>query len=199
MLHKVLASLLAFITIAFCPAAFAGSYGEVQLAPSYKTSYRACTGYFTTAANANDVTILQGSASKTVKVINIWLVQSGTGSGEAKYFVVKRSTANTGGTSTTATSVPLDSASAAASVSGLKLYTANPTVGTLVGTIDGDSTIIPTGVMIAGGPKHLLFHADPMTQAGTLRGTAEGIAVNFNGVTNVVGTSVNIIYDWTEE
>jgi hypothetical protein len=201
MLHKVLASLLALFTLAFCPAAYAGSYGEVQLAPSYKASYRASTGYFTTAASATDVAILNGSASKTVKVTNIWLTQGGVTSGAlSKYFVIKRSTANSGGTSTTATSVPLDSSNAAASVSGLKLYTANPTPGSTVGPIADDALYTGSSSgSLADAPRVLIYHADPFSQACVLRGTAEGLAVNFNGVTNPQSTSVSITYEWTEE
>lgn len=201
MLHKVLASLIALFTLVFCPTAFASSYGEVQLSPSYKTSYAACTGFFTTAGSATDVAILQGSASKTIKVVNVWLVQAGVppGAVDAKYFLLKRSTANTAGTSTTATSVPLDSNNAAASVSGLKLYTANPTTGTLVGLISCNNIATNASSGVGNTSFINLYKTSPYTQAIVLRGTGEGLAVNFNGVTNPLNTSVSIGYEWTEE
>lgn len=196
MLHKVLASLLALFTIAFCPAAFAGSYGEVQLAPSYKTSYRAVTGFFTPVASTTDATILQGSASKTVRITNVWLVTNAYVSAMS-VFLIKRSTANSGGTSTTATSVPLDSANAAASVSGVKLYTANPTTGTSIGNV-GQISILGNGLATSNTNMiYNIYTASPLTQALVLRGTAEGAAINFNGVTGP--TSISVIYEWTEE
>mgnify|MGYP003500703442 CR=1 FL=1 len=196
MLHKVLASLLAFFTIAFCPAAYAGSYGEVQLAPSYKASYRAVTGFFTPVASTTDATILQGSASKTVRITNVWLLTNAYVSAMS-VFLIKRSTANSGGTSTTAISVPLDSANAAASVSGVKLYTANPTTGTSAGNV-GQASILGNG--LASSNTNMIYNiytASPLTQAFVLRGTSEGAAINFNGVTGPA--SISVIYEWTEE
>lgn len=164
--------------------------------PANINTYRAVTGFFTTAANATDVSILQGSLSKVVKVTKIWLIQDGPISGTYKYFVTKRSTANTGGTFTTATSVPLDSLNPAASVSGLKAYTANPTLGTLLGNVDclGYQGNGSAPQYLA---KLLLFEANRDAEAGVLRGIAEGLAVNFNGVT-LAGQQC-LVYEWIEE
>lgn len=200
MLHKVLASLLALFTIAFCPAAFAGSYGEVQLAPSYKATYCAASAYFTPVASATDLALINGSASKTIRVLKIFLNYKATAAGSTdleNFQVIKRSAANSGGTATTLTNVPLNSTSAAASAVA-KNYTANPTPGATVGTI---ATGQCTGGAITGDANTIvLFDADKYGQACDLIGTAQGLAVNHNGVT-VAGTSplIQVTFVWTEE
>lgn len=186
MLHKVLASLLALFTLAFCPAAYAGSYGEVQLAPSYKATYAASSGFVTPAATPTDVFKIWGSASKTVRILKI-LVGSNAASNEGivPFFIIKRSTAGSGGTSAAVTIVPLDSTFAAATCS-VKTYTANGTVGTAVGNVmSGDIVFSRTanGITVAGVANQVIFDADKYGAALVLRGTAENLAVNFNGTT----------------
>lgn len=199
MLHKVLASLLALFTLAFCPAAFAGSYGEIQSAPSYKATYSASSALLTPVASATDLAILNGSASKTIRLLKVFCTYKTDGAAGSRdqniFYLVKRSTANSAGTPTTLTNVPLDSANAAASAVCLS-YTANPTPGTTVGTVIVGSAY--SGQI--SGPSIVLFDADKYGQALVLRGTAQGVAVNNNGVT-VPGTSpqVQFTYVWTEE
>lgn len=185
MLHKVLASLLALFTIAFCPAAFAGSYGEVQLAPSYGATYAASSAFTASAASATDVFQIYGSASKTIQVLKIYANgTSATDEGVAYAYVIKRSTANSGGTSATATNVPLDSSNAAATAV-IKSYSANPTLGTGLGTIStsriGYNRV--AGGTITSTDQFVLFDADKYGQAVVLRGTSQGLVVNLNGVT----------------
>ncbi len=196
MLHKVLASLLALFTIAFCPAAFASSYGEVQLAPSYKTTYRACTGFFTPAASATDIFRISGSASKTVVITKIEVVHNDVASSRDKLYLIKRSTAASGGTSTTATNVPMDSADAAGTAV-VKSYTANPTTGTSVGNISviAFSTGLYGETNDQNFPKYL---ATLIGKSPVLRGTAQGLAINANGAT-LTATSLCITVEWTEE
>ena len=196
MLHKVLASLLALFTLAFCPAAYAGSYGEVQLAPSYKATYRACTGFFTPAASATDIFRISGSASKTIIVTKIEVIHNEVANTHDKLYVIKRSTAASGGTSTTATNVPMDS-SDAAGTAVVKSYTANPTTGTSIGTI----SVISLNAGAFGEahdqsvPK---YTATLIGKAPVLRGTAQGLAINANGST-LTAPSICITVEWTEE
>lgn len=196
MLHKVLASLLALFTIAFCPAAFAGSYGEVQLAPSYKRTYRATTGFFTPAASATDVWRLSGNASNRVTVTRVSITgQDGLGAYQ-NYYLIKRSTAGSGGTAVTNTNIPLDSSdSAASSVS--EHYTANPTVGTTVGTVATHTT--DNNVYYSPPYTYSIYEANPLSKALTLRGVAEGVVLNLNGVTLAGATQISVTVEWTEE
>ena len=200
MLHKILAGLLALFTLAFCPAAYAGSYGEVQLAPSYKATYCASSAFFTPAASATDLAVINGSASKTIRVLKIFLNYKSTAAGSTdveNFLVIKRSAANSGGTATTLTNVPLNSTSASASAVA-KNYTANPTPGATVGTIANGQCI---GGNVTGNFTTLvLFDADKYGQACDLIGTAQGLAVNHNGA-SVAGSSplIQVTFVWTEE
>jgi len=202
MLHKVLASLLALFTLAFCPAAYAGSYGEVQLAPSYKATYAASSGFVTPAASPTDVFKIWGSASKTVRILKILVASNGASNeGVAPFFIIKRSTAGSGGTSSAVTIVPLDSAFAAATCS-VKTYTANPTVGTAVGNVmSGDIAYARYvgGVAIAGLAYQVIFDADKYGSAIVLRGTGENLAVNFNGVSPAYAGDFAYTIIFTEE
>jgi len=202
MLHKVLASLLALFTIAFCPAAYAGSYGEVQLAPSYKTTYSASTSYFTGAASATDIFQIYGSGTKTVRVLKIFASNTaGSGDSLNLCYLLKRSTANSGGTASTPTVIPLDSNNAAGTAV-VKNYTANPTLGSTVGQVLAAALvgINSASASTTGGTAFPLFDADKYGQAITLRGTGEGLVVNLNGV-SPVGTTAKFQFTvvWTEE
>lgn len=194
MLHKVLASLLALFTIAFCPAAFAGSYGEVQLAPSYKTTYTISTTAFTPPATPTDIFAIYGSASKTVRILRITCNSTNSaGASSFPIFVLRRSTANTGGTATTITPQPLDTTFAAATCTA-KSYTANPTTGTLVGTITANTlqTAQDTANVVNSEP-FVLFDAHRYGGAMVLRGTSQGCVVSLNGVTPVNGSAPTTI------
>lgn len=172
------------------------NFGLVQLAPSYKATYRACTGFFTPAASATDIFRISGSASKTITITKIEVHHNNVVNIHDRLFLIKRSTAASGGTSTTATNVPLDSAFAAGTAV-VKSYTANPTTGTSVGTI----SIIPLEAGIYGEgiiQTSQTYNPTLIGKAPMLRGTAEGLAINGNGVT-LTATSICITVEWTEE
>lgn len=149
--------------------------------------YAASGGFVTPAAATTDLFTFTGSGTKVVYIDRIELGYSGDygALNGTQVFLVKRSTAGSGGTSTTATSVPLDSNSSAATATGLKSFTVNPTVGTLVGNIK-------TGVVMPnssnGGASLSVFGTIPLFDAVAnhgpivLRSTSEQIAINFNGV-----------------
>jgi hypothetical protein len=119
-----------------------------------------------------------------------------TTAGAVNILLVKRSTANTAGTSTTLTAVPLDSLNSAATAT-VRSYTANPTLGTTVGTIYSEKVLVPTTTTLGG---ELIFSTNlgQFNQDVVVRGTSEVLAVNLNSVT-VAGGSFNISIIWTEE
>lgn len=162
-----------------------------------KPSYRAATT-FTTAGSPTDVLILNGSSTKVIKVRNITITGTNTNNTNVLIDLVKRSTANTGGTSATVTAVPNDSNSAAASAV-VTSYTANPTLGTTVGTVGNGHTFFPVlgSTNISQIREFVLFSA--ISEPIVLRGTAEGLAVNFRGATPGGTTVVAIKIEWTEE
>lgn len=147
------------------------------------------------AATATDVFTLTGSASKTIRIRKIVLSGTQTTAGNVVTSITKRSTANSGGTSTGLTEVPLDSSDAAATATGLS-YTVNPTTGTLVGDVDMRSVHIPTALTEAV-PTEWEFGV-PGRRELVLRGTGEVVAINLGGAT-LTGGSLTATFEWTEE
>ncbi|NJO18725.1 MAG: hypothetical protein HC877_24295 [Thioploca sp.] len=120
-----------------------------------------------------------------------------TASSKDVYFV-RRSSANTNGTSSVLTNVPLDSNNSAATAV-VRAYTANPSgLGTLVGNI----RVRKVFVSLASGntsnaDEMILEFGTRNTQPLILNGTSELVAINMNGVTTA-GNSFCISVEWTE-
>jgi hypothetical protein len=164
-----------------------------------KASYRAVATALVTVTAGTDVFQVCGSATKTVRVPLIRV--SGTIQTAAQYVditLVKRSTADTGGTCAAPTTVPLD-ANDSAGTAVLLQCTANPTLGTPIGTISalryfgaltGTAALMPEAAVFEFGNR-------PGARALVLRGVAQCVAVNLNAPSNA-GT-FNIEAEWTEE
>lgn len=155
---------------------------------------------FTVAATATDICTIYGSGTKTIKVRSITIGCTNTLNTNVLVLVKKRSTANTGGTSTTGSPVSHDSNNAAATAS-VKFYTANPSaLGTQVG--DNVAAIYVFSPLLGStNPIQMnsVTFGSGLLQPMTLRGTGEGLTVNLNGalVTGVTIFSVRV--EWTEE
>jgi len=162
-----------------------------------RATYSAATAAFASAATATDIFIVQGSATKTIRIIAVKVFATQTTAGAGNIFLLKRSTANTAGTAVATTRVPLDSQYPAATAT-VQHYTANPTVGTLVGNIDAYRGIIPASATLINNPIINRTYGDRPGSAIVLRGTNELFAVNLNGVT-VNGGSFIVQVEWTEE
>jgi hypothetical protein len=177
-----------------------------ELSSQGKQAYMA-SSTFTPPATPTDMVTITGSATKTVRVLALYLGTQNTAAGSQTFFVIKRSTANTGGTFVTATNVPLDSNNnAATAVAGH--YTANPAaLGTAVGTIRNirraSPVLVPAtfaGVVEDSGIDLLNFGDNSLLdQPLTLRGVAQQLAINFNGAALVAGQIHNWWALWVEE
>lgn len=175
---------------------------QVMMKPSDKATYMGCTGVFNPAASTTDMCRISGSSTKTVRILRILLTYKTTSvTNTNDFYLIKRSAANTGGTTVSTTAVACDSNNAAATAAMIH-YTANPTgLGAAVGTI-GVLTAVTTSLAnsAAGANTFItLFDADKYGQAITLRGTAEGLCINNNGSTVANGGTPSIIIVWTEE
>ncbi len=187
------------------PASITANQGTASATP-WLTALRNQPGYSSAIfglvppASATDIFEIKGSGTKTVKIVRIRVSCVATAAAVLDIGLVKRSTANTSGTSTAPTIVPVDSADAAATAA-VKAYTANPTTGTLVGLMRADKITCSTPTSSAVQSDILLYGDD--VQAGgraiTLRGTAESIALNLNGVSPPAGILFNISEVHTEE
>jgi hypothetical protein len=149
----------------------------------------------TLAANPTDIFCIQGSATKVIKVKRFDL--SGLTSvalATVAMQIVKRSTANTGGTSTNPAAVSHDTQNPTATATVLA-YTANPTTGTLVGVVD--PFYITASTATTQNNERQKQYGIEDAQSMRLRGTGEMICLNGNGA-SFTGT-ISIGVDWMEQ
>lgn len=154
---------------------------------------------FTAAASPTDVFTLTGSATKTIRISHVHVSGTNTANTNARYSFIKRSAANTGGTSTTPTIVPFDSTNAAVTAVARR-YTANPAaLGAAVGTFGGGIIFLP--VLASTNPVQTLQEDFGMDhdQGITLRGTSELFSVSFNGAALGGTTVLDVAVRWVEE
>jgi hypothetical protein len=112
--------------------------------------------------------------------------------------LVKQSTASTGGTATTATNVPFDSANAAATAV-FKGYTVAPTQGTILGAIAVAKLSLVLATTVTPAPIRFDFQALPAGSRPTLHTAAETLTLDLNGATPADAPSLDIYAWWTEE
>lgn len=160
-----------------------------------KASYSIGTTGLVPAASPTDIFEVYGSATKTIRVRRISYTANAASAQLNDVILIKRSTANTGGTSTSRTPVPHDSNSAAATAT-VKDYTANPTVGTAVGTIRAVRNMSTAAAAVDVDRLEWLF-GELGDEGIVLRGTGEGVCLNLNGGT--APSAVDYHLEFTEE
>jgi hypothetical protein len=167
----------------------------------------AASSNFTPAATPTDLVIIEGSSTKTIRIISLAIATETTAGGSVSFDIVKRSAADTTGTFVAATAVALDSNNAASSANRVGHFTANPgALGAAVGTIN--KVRIGTSVLIPGASLDYSDHmkeclpfsnATLLDQPVTLRGVAQTLAINFAGVALVGGQVHAYRVVWIEE
>ena len=171
----------------------------VYLESSNKAAYKATIIPVTPPATPTDIVTLYGSATKTIRITKVTLGSTQNTAGINDWYLIKRSAANTGGTSTTITPVPLDSLFPAATAV-FRRYTANPTaLGAAVGNLSIENILSPQINPGTSGTSYVPHTWDFTNNPLVLRGVSEGVAINFNGAALPAGLSVNLIITWTEE
>ena len=158
-------------------------------------SYRATTGAagVASAASATDIFTISGNATNTILLTYLEITCTETTAGQVAVQLIRRSTADSAGTSTTITASQDDSTNAAPS-SVVLSYTANPTLGTTVANVK--SGIF--GCMApATATANDLFVFNGRQKPLVLRGTAQQLTVNLNGATVTSGT-FRITVEWLE-
>lgn len=176
---------------------FSAGASPVVLTPGARRTYIAQAAAFTPYATPTDIITLPGNATTVVRVLQVIITGTQTTAGINLWSLIKRAVANTGGTSSALTAVPVDSGYAAAS-SIPKKWTAAPTIDSAVGSV-GDRHILapaPASVAPAG---NVLYEAGPYEAPITLRGVAEELALNFGGAAVPTGLSIGVFLKWTEE
>jgi hypothetical protein len=167
-----------------------------------KATYSASISELAIASAATDIFTITGSATKTIRIIKITISGTQTTRSYNDVVLLKRSTPNTSGTSTTRTAVRYDSSDAVATAV-VQAYTANPTTGVLVGNFD--TINMPFGIDTPTSPQSngslevfsWNFGSGPL-KAIVVRGINEVVAINFNGQT-LPGSTLDVSVVWTEE
>jgi hypothetical protein len=198
MKNRIFGLALALVTL--FPAAALAQFIQPPNSTTLYPTYRAAITGLVTAASATDFFTIQGSATKTVYVTDMRCSGIGSTAGTPDIQVVKRSAANTTGTSTSPTVVPLDSQNAAGTAV-VKAYTANPgALGAIVGVVDSYKLALPlaaTGSEMQVGATDFL--QSRFTQPIILRGVAQTLALNGNAATLAAGASLNCSATWFEK
>jgi hypothetical protein len=176
------------------PGMFYTNQGVTLRRPSYSATVTALAP----ASAATDLVTLTGSATQVARVTYASCTGISTANAAATITLVKRSAANTGGTSAAMTAVPHDSSAPAATATALS-YTANPTVGAVVGTIRSGkiSTNTAATSTIPTYDVTWTFGDRPAGEI-VLRGIAEVIAINGAGGTFSAGAALNCSMEWME-
>lgn len=198
-MSKTKSLVLAAAALALFTAPAFAQFAPTPKDGSVRPTYRASVTGLVTAATATDFLTISGSSTKTVIVKKIMCSGIATTAATADIQVIKRSTANTGGTSTAPTATPLDSSSAAATAS-VKAYTVNPSaLGTSVGVIAADKLALPLAATGAAMQRLTYeFGSLPFTQSVILRGAAQTLSLSGNAATLGTGAAVDCSIEWIE-
>lgn len=170
-----------------------GAANVIQYEKMAKTY--SCSANITVAAAATDIAILPGNATNTVYVTKVTISGIQTTGGVSDVQLIKRSTANTVGTSAAMTPIPHD-ANDAAAVSAPLSYTANPTPGSAVGTVR--RAYLPFSGATATTNDIVEFNFGALGRPIILRGIAQGLAINLGGAT-LTGGILDVCYEWFEQ
>jgi hypothetical protein len=157
--------------------------------PAYRLA-----GLLTPAATPSDILMIAPGGAKPVRVTRVAVVITATAAGIGDVVLIRRSTLDTAGTSTTPTPVPLDvnDGSATAVVT---VYTGNPTVGTSVGNVGAAKM----GISAADAESSAIWEwGGRGTKSPTLRKTTDALCINMNGDTLVTGEVVSWEIEWEE-
>jgi len=184
------------------------SYPAQLVAPvdGQRTTYSAAVKGLVPASSATDIFTITGSATKTVRVTRIAITATTTSATPAALDVLllKRSTANSAGTSTSPTAVAHDGLNQGKDTAVVDAYTANPTLGTLVGTALRNAKFFQTLATFTAtdfpAKDQIIWEFGKRpSQAIVLRGDAEVLAVNLAAATATSTASFDIDIEFTEE
>lgn len=197
--HALLAAGALLLASSLAPAGAVGPIqSQLQVYPQWNT-YNATIASLTPAASATDFFTITGSATKVIYVRSIGCTGTSTAAASQVITELVRSTADSGGTSTgSPAAVPLDSNFPAATATVLA-YTANPTTGTSVGSVNTGllQTPAPASIGAANGLFFSYLQKDG-DQPIVLRGTSQVLALSAGGTSFASGTSLSCSVTWTE-
>jgi len=161
-----------------------------------KTTYSVGAVALTPAATATDFWQIVGSATKTVRVLRLAIGGIATAAATNDVQLVKRTAANTGGTSAALTLAQHDS-NDAAPTAAVNTYSVNPTG---LGASGGVVRAAKLNLGAAGAAGQIVWDFTTRNGKGlVLRGNTQSLNLNWNGAAVPAGTSLNIDVEFTEE
>lgn len=164
----------------------------VQVNPELN-SYSAAVIGISAGSVTTDVITITGSASKTVRVRRIVLAGIQTLASHRDIVLIRRSSANSGGTSTTSSAVSLDTNNPVGTAV-VRSYTANAAaLGTAVGNVSIRKILVTA---LGGSFDQCIF--DFPRDGLVLRGVNDSAAINLNTVASA-GLLLSGCIEWTEE
>jgi hypothetical protein len=150
---------------------------------------------------AYDIFALTGSASKTVKVLRMFMSTIQTTAGVNYWYITLRSTANSSENRSTTTLVPHDSNNNAATAVGYYWTAAPNSFGSAVGQVWAGYVNSPAAATAGIGSfiGVCVDFTELYGQPITLRGAAYQLSWNFNHVAQPAGLLATCGCTWTEE
>jgi hypothetical protein len=168
-----------------------GLLWTAQLPAMRPASYHTSANF--AASSTTDNFVFPGNGSNTVLITSVKVSCTQTTAGIVLMKVIKRSTADTSGTSAAVTPVPDDSNYSAAVSAPLSYTGTGPTVGTAVGTVDE----YYLGCLAAGtASPNDIYILNLRQKPIVLRGTAQQLAINFGGA--LTGGNLNVTVEHIE-
>jgi hypothetical protein len=164
-----------------------------------RATFRYVASDVSPVATATDVLVLSGSSSKVIRVTKVSINGTATAASIYDHYVIKRTAANTGGTSTSKTAAQSDSSDAAQTATLLQ-YSANPSaLGTGI-AFEGNKTYLAASTTPGAAALPFVYtYGNRNDKAIVLRGTSESLAINFGGQAVPSGANLYISIEWTED
>lgn len=179
-----------------------GSQGTQQWLVAFrdKPTYSSTAIDLVPASGATDFWTITGSGTKVGRIVGMRLVCVSTSGGPQNITLLRRSTADTSGTSSAPTIGQSLSSDAPATLT-VKAYTANPTLGTLVANLRSSTIMCGTAGTGEIAAVPLTFGEDVFKggRPMTLLTTSELYAVSYEGQTPPAGTKFRIDEIHSEE
>lgn len=145
---------------------------------------------------AGDIYTITGSDTKTVKVKGVRISATATSAAVVNASIILRSSAASGGTSSTLTVVKHDQDNPAATAV-VRSYTVSPTPGTAIGTIRSRKVAVGTQGNSATISEALFQFSVYWDQPIVLRGSGQSLCVNVSAAGS--GASWCVDHEHTEE
>ena len=169
----------------------------LQYRSSPPATYSASVRQLATAATATDIFEIAGAGRKLIKILHLQFSGVATAAGAFSFGLLLRDSPNSAGTSTAPTAIPHDPRDPPAAAS-LKAYTANPTVGNSVGTMQLIRATVTTAAGAITQPNYEFRVAEYKGKPVTLVGDGGTLAINLASTT-ITGGAIDIDITWTEE